>query len=78
MSGAAKQDKSGKKQVNTLKSYGCFFSIEIIDNNKRNKKVGKPYHQVADDIQPSMKIGPITTLPPWWPVTGIKQAAEKI
>jgi hypothetical protein len=51
--------------------------VEIVDNDQRDKKVGEPDHEVADNVHPPMKIRPISTFPAGGPFVCTKQASEE-
>ena len=54
-----------------------FFS-DVLDDNKGDGKVGRPDKQVADDIQPAMKICPPAAMPAGWEIGDIKQFFKKV
>ena len=44
----------------------------IPDDNDGNGKVGRPDEQVADDIEPAMKLRPLSAMPAGQPVAIVK------
>lgn len=73
---SAREDKGKKPEVELAKAQGAPFFHEV-DDQYGNQKVGQGNTQLSGDVGPAYPIGPLSAMPTWRVVGGIKKPLDK-